>query len=83
MYSFSIIKQSKIQIYAFDITKEYLTTLEIENKQAELKVKQSEILKMIENLDEIERQKEVLTLKQVARHNWSKIVYFAPCFGCY
>ncbi|MGN1208079.1 MAG: sensor histidine kinase [Christensenellales bacterium] len=63
VYSFSIIKQSKIQIYAFDITKEYLTTLEIENKQAELKVKQSEILKMIENLDEIERQKEVLTLK--------------------
>ena len=63
VYSFSIIKQSKIQIYAFDITKEYLTTLEIENKQAELKVKQSEILKMIENLDEIERQKEVLILK--------------------
>lgn len=63
VYSFSIIKQSKIQIYAFDITKEYLITLEIENKQAELKVKQSEILKMIENLDEIERQKEVLTLK--------------------
>lgn len=63
VYSFSIIKQSKIQIYAFDITNEYLTTTEIENKQTELKVKQTEILKMIENLDEIERQKEVLTLK--------------------
>lgn len=62
-YSFSIINQSKIQIYAFDITKEYLTTIEIQNKQAELKVKQSEIVKMIENLDEIERQKEVLHLK--------------------
>ena len=62
-YSFSIINQSKIQIYAFDITKEYLTTIEIQNKQAELKVKQSEIIKMIENLDEIERQKEVLHLK--------------------
>lgn len=63
VYSFSIIQHSKIQIYAFDITKEYLTTLEIENKQSELKVKQFEILKMIENLDEIERQKEVLILK--------------------
>lgn len=63
VYSFSIIKQSKTQIYAFDITNEYLTTTEIENKQTELKVKQTEILKMIENLDEIERQKEVLTLK--------------------
>lgn len=63
VYSFSIIKQSKTQIYAFDITNEYLTTTEIENKQTELKVKQTEILKMIENLDEIERQKEVLALK--------------------
>lgn len=63
VYSFSIIKQSKIQIHAFDITKEYLTTLEIENKQVELKSKQSEILKMIENLDKIEREKEVLRLK--------------------
>lgn len=63
VYSFSIIKQSKTQIYAFDITKEYLTTTEIENKQNELKTKQTEILQMIENLDEIEKQKEVLTLK--------------------
>ena len=63
VYSFSIIKQSKIQIYAFDITKEYLTTTEIESKQTELKAKQTEILQMIENLDEIERQKEVLSLK--------------------
>ena len=63
VYSFSIIKQSKTQIYAFDITKEYLTTLEVENKQVELKIKQSEILKMIENLDKIEREKEVLRLK--------------------
>lgn len=63
VYSFSIIKQSKTQIYAFDITKEYLTTTEIENKQNELKTKQTEILKMIENLDEIERQREVLSLK--------------------
>ena len=63
VYSFSIISQSKIQIYAFDITKEYLTTIEIESKQTELKVKQTEILKMIKNIDEIERQKEVLTLK--------------------
>ena len=63
VYSFSIIKQSKIQIHAFDITKEYLTTLEVENKQVELKIKQSEILKMIENLDKIEREKEVLRLK--------------------
>lgn len=63
VYSFSIIKQSKTQIYAFDITKEYLTTTEIENKQIELKAKQTEILQMIENLDEIERQKEVLWLK--------------------
>lgn len=63
VYSFSIIKQSKTQIYAFDITKEYLTTIEIENKQAELTAKQSEILQMIENLDEIERQREVLWLK--------------------
>lgn len=63
VYSFSIIKQSKTQIYAFDITKEYLTTTEIENKQNELKAKQTEILQMIENLDEIEKQKEVLTLK--------------------
>lgn len=63
VYSFSIIKQSKTQIYAFDITKEYSTTIEIENKQNELKTKQTEILKMIENLDEIEKQKEVLTLK--------------------
>lgn len=62
-YSFSIIKQSKTQIYAFDITKEYLTTSEIQNKQNELKVKQSEIVKMIENVDEIEKQKEVLSLK--------------------
>ena len=63
VYSFSIIKQSKTQIYAFDITKEYLTTTEIESKQTELKAKQTEILQMIENLDEIEKQKEVLTLK--------------------
>lgn len=63
IYSFSIIKQTKTQIYAFDITKEYLTTLEIQNKQTELKTKQSQILQMIENLDEIERQKEVLWLK--------------------
>lgn len=63
VYSFSMIKQSKTQIYAFDITKEYLTTTEIENKQNELKTKQTEILQMIENLDEIEKQKEVLTLK--------------------
>lgn len=63
VYSFSMIKQSKTQIYAFDITKEYLTTTEIENKQKELKIKQTEILQMIENLDEIERQKEVLSLK--------------------
>ncbi len=63
VYSFSRIKQSKTQIYAFDITKEYLTTIEIENKQNELKTKQTEILKMIENLDEIEKQKVVLTLK--------------------
>lgn len=63
VYSFSIIKQSKTQIYAFDITKEYSTTIEIENKQNELKTKQTEILQMIENLDEIEKQKEVLTLK--------------------
>ena len=63
VYSFSIIKQSKIQIYAFDITKEYLTTTEIENKQNELKTKQTEILQMMENLDEIERQREVLSLK--------------------
>lgn len=63
VYLFSIIKQSKTQIYAFDITKEYLTTTEIENKQNELKTKQTEILQMIENLDEIERQREVLLLK--------------------
>lgn len=63
VYSFSIIKQSKTQIYAFDITKEYSTTIEIENKQNELKTKRTEILQMIENLDEIEKQKEVLTLK--------------------
>lgn len=63
VYSFSIIKQSKTQIYAFDITKEYLTTTEIESKQTELKAKQTEILQMIENLDEIERQREVLLLK--------------------
>ena len=63
VYSFSIIMQSKTQIYAFDITKEYLTTTEIENKQNELKTKQTEILQMIENLDEIERQREVLSLK--------------------
>lgn len=63
VYSFSIIKQSKTQIYAFDITKEYLTTTEIENKQKELKTKQTEILQMIKNLDEIERQREVLSLK--------------------
>lgn len=63
VYSFSIIKQSKTQIYAFDITKEYSTTIEIENKQKELKTKQTEILQMIENLDEIERQREVLSLK--------------------
>ena len=63
VYSFSMIKQSKTQIYAFDITKEYLTTTEIENKQKELKIKQTEILQMIENLDEIERQREVLSLK--------------------
>lgn len=63
VYSFSMIKQSKTQIYAFDITKEYLTTTEIENKQNELKTKQTEILQMIENLDEIERQREVLSLK--------------------
>lgn len=63
IYSFSQVKQSKIQIYAFDITKEYLTTVEIENKERELKTKKSEILKMIDNLDEIERQKEVLTMK--------------------
>ena len=63
VYSFSIIKQSKTQIYAFDITKEYSTTIEIENKQNELKTKQTEILQMIENLDEIERQREVLLLK--------------------
>lgn len=63
VYSFSIIKQSKTQIYAFDITKEYLTTLAIENKQAELKVKQTKIIKMIENIDEIERQKEILLIK--------------------
>lgn len=63
VYSFSIIKQSKTQIYAFDITKEYSTTIEIENKQNELKTKQTEILQMIENLDEIEKQKVVLTLK--------------------
>ncbi len=63
VYSFSIIKQSKTQIYAFDITKEYLTTTEIENKQNELKAKQTEILQMIENLDEIEKQREVLSLK--------------------
>ena len=63
VYSFSMIKQSKTQIYAFDITKEYLTTTEIENKQNELKTKQSEILQMIENLDEIEKQREVLSLK--------------------
>lgn len=63
VYSFSMIKQSKTQIYAFDITKEYLTTTKIENKQNELKTKQTEILQMIENLDEIERQREVLSLK--------------------
>ena len=63
VYSFSMIKQSKTQIYAFDITKEYLTTTEIENKQNELKTKQTEILQMIENLDEIERQRVVLSLK--------------------
>lgn len=63
VYSFSMIKQSKTQIYAFDITKEYLTTTEIENKQNELKTKQTEILQMIKNLDEIERQREVLSLK--------------------
>lgn len=63
VYSFSTIKQSKTQIYAFDITKEYLTTTEIESKQTELKAKQTEILQMIENLDEIERQREVLLLK--------------------
>lgn len=63
VYSFSIINQAKIQIYAFDITKEYLTTTEIENKQAELKIKQAEIIKMIDGLDEFERQKEVLLLK--------------------
>lgn len=63
VYSFSIIKQSKTQIYAFDITKEYSTTTEIENKQNELMAKQTEILQIIENLDEIEKQKEVLTLK--------------------
>ena len=63
VYSFSMIKQSKTQIYAFDITKEYLTTTEIEDKQNELKTRQTEILQMIENLDEIERQREVLSLK--------------------
>lgn len=63
VYSFSIIKQAKTQIYAFDITKEYLTTVEIQNKQAELKIKQQEIVKMIKNLDQIEKQKQVLTLK--------------------
>lgn len=63
VFSFSITKQSETQLYAFDITKEYLTTTEIENKQNELKTKQTEILQMIENLDEIERQREVLSLK--------------------
>lgn len=63
VYSFSMIKQFKTQIYAFDITEEYLTTVEIENKQSELRIKQSEIIKMIDEIDEIERQKEVLILK--------------------
>lgn len=63
VFSFSLSNKSKTQIYAFDITKEYLTTTEIESKQAELKAKQTEILQMIENIDEIERQNQVLTLK--------------------
>lgn len=63
VYSCSLVKGAKIQIYAFDITKEYLTNIEIENKQEELKVKRAEIIKIIDGLDEIERQKEVIWLK--------------------
>ena len=63
IFSFSMINQPKIQIYAFDITKEYQTTIEIENKQAQLKEKQTKILQMIENIDEIEKQRQVLLLK--------------------
>ena len=39
VYSFSMIKQSKTQIYAFDITKEYLTTTEIERQREVLSLK--------------------------------------------
>lgn len=63
IYSFSMIKNGKLQIVAFDITQEYLTTLEIQKTQKELQLRQNEIMQMIDNIEEIEKQKEVLALK--------------------
>lgn len=63
VYSFSMIKNAKLQIVAFDITQEYLTTIKIQKTQKELQSKQNEIANMIDNIEEIEKQKEVLILK--------------------
>lgn len=63
VFAFSIIKGIKLQIVAFDISKEYKTMQKIEKTQTELQSKYNEILQMVGNLEEIERQKEILALK--------------------
>ena len=64
VYSFNIIPtNNKTQIVAFDITQEFCTTQKISQTKEELKHKQAEICQMIDNIDELEKHKEVLKLK--------------------
>ena len=64
VYSFSMVPNStKLQFVSFDITKEFQTTLKIKETNNELKTKQIEIVSMIDNIENIEKQNEIITLK--------------------
>ena len=64
VYSFSMVPSStKLQFVSFDITKEFQTTLKIKETNNELKTKQIEIVSMIDNIENIEKQNEIITLK--------------------
>ena len=64
VYSFSMVPSStKLQFVSFDITKEFQTTLKIKETNNELKTKQIEIVSMIDNIENIEKQNEIIKLK--------------------
>ena len=64
VYSFSMVPSStKLQFVSFDITQEFQTTLKIKETNNELRTKQIEIVSMIDNIENIEKQNEIIKLK--------------------